>query len=149
MPQIDIAPLTSPGRCDIRDSSFFSAGHAVFTVSNPGGEHYTYRIVQRDESSPFFVSLLTGPDNMSDYQYLGIYNPRTHQMYRTSKSSLGDSHTPVKVLRWALDMVASSRLLPPGYSIHHEGKCCRCGRRLTTPQSIEAGIGPECSRRPR
>jgi hypothetical protein len=27
----------------------------------------------------------------------------------------------------------------------HEGKCCRCGRKLTVPASIASGIGPECA----
>ena len=26
----------------------------------------------------------------------------------------------------------------------HEGRCGRCGRKLTVPESIEAGYGPEC-----
>ena len=31
-----------------------------------------------------------------------------------------------------------------GYKVHHEGKCGRCGRKLTTPESCLRGIGPEC-----
>ena len=29
--------------------------------------------------------------------------------------------------------------------IWHEGRCGRCGRKLTVPSSIESGIGPECA----
>jgi hypothetical protein len=47
------------------------------------------------------------------------------------------------VIRWAVKAVAKGSL-PEGYKIQHEGKCCRCGRTLTTPESIERGIGPEC-----
>jgi predicted metal-dependent hydrolase len=36
--------------------------------------------------------------------------------------------------------------LCPGFNVHHEGKCGRCGRLLTVPSSIESGIGPECSK---
>ena len=26
--------------------------------------------------------------------------------------------------------------------VWHEGKCCRCGRTLTVPESVKLGIGP-------
>ncbi|MGQ4872128.1 MAG: DUF6011 domain-containing protein, partial [Candidatus Thorarchaeota archaeon] len=32
--------------------------------------------------------------------------------------------------------------LPEKVRIWHEGKCGRCGRRLTVPESIESGYGP-------
>jgi hypothetical protein len=28
--------------------------------------------------------------------------------------------------------------------VWHEGRCGRCGRALTVPESVERGIGPEC-----
>ena len=31
-----------------------------------------------------------------------------------------------------------------GFEIWHEGKCGRCGRKLTVPESIACGFGPEC-----
>lgn len=39
-------------------------------------------------------------------------------------------------------MPSSSSLLC--VEIWHEGKCGRCGRQLTVPESIESGFGPEC-----
>jgi len=128
------------------DLHFLEAGHAIFTVGNDKGDHYTYRIVKPSKDKPFFVSLLTGPDNCADYTYLGVFNPLTREVYRTAKSKYLESSTPVKVIRWAIKKVANNTTLPPGYSIYHEGRCCRCGRRLTTPESVEAGIGPECAR---
>jgi hypothetical protein len=29
--------------------------------------------------------------------------------------------------------------------VWHEGRCGRCGRKLTVPESIESGFGPECA----
>jgi hypothetical protein len=130
----------------ITDPRFFEAGHAIFTVSNACGEHYTYRIEKPAPEKPFFVSLLTGPDNSADYTYMGIYNPKDYKLYITRASKMHVDSTPVRVFMWAVQVVAEHRVLPPGYAIHHEGRCCRCGRRLTTPESIEQGIGPECSR---
>jgi hypothetical protein len=30
--------------------------------------------------------------------------------------------------------------------IWHEGTCCRCGKRLTVPASIELGMGADCAK---
>ena len=37
--------------------------------------------------------------------------------------------------------------LPEGYEARHEGRCARCGRALTVPESIDSGFGPECARK--
>jgi hypothetical protein len=125
----------------IKSTEFFSGGNALFTVSNPQGTRYTFRIRKPKPDMPFFVSLLTGPDNESSYTYLGIYVPQIQAIRLTSKSRYTEDSLPVKVLRWAVKLPK----LPEGYAIQHEGRCCRCGRTLTVPESIDAGIGPECA----
>jgi len=51
---------------------FAMGGNARFTlVSKKTGERKTYRVRQPDATKPYFVQLLTGPDNTSDYTYLG------------------------------------------------------------------------------
>ena len=127
----------------INSVKFFSAGNAKFTVTNPQGKHYTFRIGHREETQPLFVSLMSGPDNESSFTYMGIYDPNLNEVKLTKKSRYTDDTLPVKVIRWAVKAVAKGSL-PEGYKIQHEGKCCRCGRTLTTPESIERGIGPEC-----
>lgn len=128
-------PITSP--------KFFEGGKAIFTVANPQGQHYTFKI-KHDKGTPFFVSLLTGPDNYLNYTYLGMYIPQNKTVTLTAKSKFKEDSTPVKVIRWAIKMISDNKPLPQGYSIQHEGRCCRCGRLLTTPESIKHGIGPEC-----
>ena len=131
-------------RNEITDKRFFEAGRAVFTVDNGKGTHYTYKISHRDENQPLFVSLLTGPDNTSSYTYMGIYDPNTHQVRLTQKSKYTEETQPVKVVRWAIKQVVENKPLPEGYQIHHEGRCCKCGRTLTTRESCDRGVGPEC-----
>jgi Family of unknown function (DUF6011) len=128
---------------EIKNIKFFEGGKAIFTVSNPKGEYYTFKILH-PKKKPFFVSLLNGPDNTSNYVYLGIYNPQNFQIYLTEKSKFNTESTPVKVVRWAIKQISLNKQMPYGYKIQHENKCCRCGRKLTTPESIENGIGPEC-----
>jgi hypothetical protein len=133
---------------EIKDINFFKGGKALFTVHNANGEHYTYKINKgKAEDAPFFVSLLTGPSNESDYQYIGLYNFLNPSLRITYKSKMHPDSKPVKVFNWAVKMILDRQTLPSGYGIVHEGKCCRCGRTLTTPESVEAGIGPECGKR--
>lgn len=120
----------------------------MFTVSNPVGDRYTFRVVHKPGSEKFgpvwFVCLLTGPDNAADYTYLGLLDAETGEVRLTAKSRYREDSRPVAVVRWALGHVWAGRALPDGYGLHHEGKCGRCGRALTVPSSIESGLGPEC-----
>jgi len=133
---------------------FFTGGHAVFTISNPRGEHYTYRIQKVNNTGfnriygpSYFVHLLTGPDNTSSFTYLGAYRPDAGKLRLTKGSRLPADSKPVRVFDWGVSRVVWGGMLPVGYIIQHEGRCCRCGRRLTVPESIESGIGPECAKR--
>jgi hypothetical protein len=132
-------------RNKISDPIFFEAGRALFTVTNKDNIHYTFKINKHKTAAVWFASMLTGSDNESSYSYIGMYNPSDKSIRLTAKSKVNDDSTAVKVIRWAIKMVNEKKELPEGYSIQHEGKCCRCGRTLTTPESIERGIGPECS----
>lgn len=133
---------------------FILGGKAIFTVSNPTGERYTFKVNRKDaepgspygDQPTFFVKLLTGPDNGSDYTYLGLLT-EGGAVKLTRASRFTDETKPVKVIRWAAGLVFAGRDLPAGYAIHHEGRCGRCGRRLTVPESVESGFGPECAGR--
>jgi hypothetical protein len=132
------------------DRNFFMGGNATFTVDNGKGTHYTFKIRQPKKDNPrftgrapHFVSLLTGPDNVNSYSYLGMITA-LEGFKLTKASKMNDASVPVKVLRWVLNLVATNGSMPTGYKVHHEGKCGCCGRALTVPESIERGIGPEC-----
>ena len=131
----------------ITDSKFFRGGNATFTVYNAEKKHYTYKIRQPSEGKPYFVSLLSGPNNESDYVYMGIYRPVVGDIILTQKSRYSVDSLPYKVVNWAIKQIHNNKPIPDGYGIHHEGKCCRCGRTLTTPSSVELGIGPECAKK--
>jgi len=128
------------------------AGKAIFTVSNDKGEHYTYQVkMKQDGQRPavWFVSLLTGQDNESDYSYLGCLRPTTGHVDLTRASSMNDSSVPVRVIRWAMKVLWSGGVMPVGYGLNGCGRCGRCGRKLTRPEGIDPagyrfGYGPEC-----
>ena len=130
---------------------FILAGKATFTVHNNKGDHYTYRVTKAEEKGTWgvtwFVSVLTGPNNTRDYTYVGLLNSNTGTIRHTKASQFDANSLVAKVFNWAVGRVVwADRLnaLPNGYGIKHEGRCGRCGRMLTTPESIDIGIGPEC-----
>lgn len=128
---------------------FVWAGRAIFTVSSKTGEHYTYRVNKQVEESRtdrdrilYFVGLLIGPDNTSDYTYLGVLEDTGLRLTRASK--LDSDSKPVRVFDWALRVIKGEQILPQGYMIEHAGRCGSCGRMLTDPESLRTGIGPVC-----
>jgi hypothetical protein len=130
---------------------FVFAGHACFTlVSKASGQRYTFKLAEPKESDrdppPLFVSLLNGPDNTVDYAYVGaIFDRDTPWDIRHTRASrVGPEAPSVKALRWWLHKVATGDPRAEQVECWHEGCCGRCGRKLTVPESIASGFGPEC-----
>lgn len=132
---------------------YIQGGNATITiVSRVSGERYTLKFSRPDplpnRKRPIWVSMLSGPDNESDYVFLGtLWDNDGAYAYSPGKSRLPPDAKPVMLLKWL------ARLLSFGYDseqinkqaeVFHEGKCGRCGRKLTVPESIYTGFGPEC-----
>ena len=131
---------------------FFLGGRAIFTLNNSStGEHRTYRIKANVPNflypnKSFFVGLLSGPDNNNSYQYIGIVDPNNGNVRLTSKSRMGEDSAAVKGIRYLMGRVFGSGQIHDQMEVRHAGKCGRCGRLLTHPDSLTTGIGPECRR---
>jgi hypothetical protein len=131
--------------------TYITAGKACFTLkSEKTGNHYTYAVnaapANRGATYAYFVSALTGPNNETDFSYIGTIfrNGETFEFRTTQKSKLPNSALSVVSFRWFADRVFAGNM-PQQVSMHHDGSCGRCGRKLTTPDSIERGIGPDCA----
>jgi hypothetical protein len=136
---------------DLSDARrFMLAGNAIFTIDNGKGEHFTFRMSQPEGAlnrlDSYFLSVLTGPDNNRDYTYMGIFDAHWCNLIATKGSKITTEAKSWKVAAWLMKVIWSGRNLPDGYVIRHEGRCGRCGRRLTVVQSIDRGIGPECEK---
>lgn len=123
--------------------SFALAGNATLTLrSTKTGARYTYRVRQaEDKPGLFFVSFLRGSDNEGDYSYMGLIRGGKFQL--TAKSQLKTDSLPVLAFEWVFRRL-SAGAATAGVEIWHAGKCGRCGRTLTVPESIQQGFGPEC-----
>lgn len=155
-----INSITRAGSLDV--GAFLFAGNAIFTVTRNDGRRFTYRVsnsqrtqAQRNRSAGrsavYFVSVLTGSDNTNDYSYMGIVpadgvTASAPRFIRTNGSRIGNDAESMATFRALIDALYNGEL-PAGWSFHHEGRCARCGRRLTVPESIETGFGPECAGR--
>jgi hypothetical protein len=142
------ATFTMEKGSSMLSKQFFFGGNATFTVENGKGAHYTFKVRQpkakkKGDIPPFFVSLMTGTDNESHFSYMGILLP-DGKVRATTKSKVTPDSVPFKVAEWAMGRCFNAQALPAGYKVRHNEKCARCGRKLTTPESLDRGIGPEC-----
>lgn len=151
-PSDGLTPTTPQGaKLESGQLVFMFAGNAYFTlVSQKTGTRYTYRISraydevdgEKQYKNLWFVSLLTGPDNWANYSYIGLCGDG--KSFRlTGKSKLPLESPPVAGFQYTLRHLLESGSTP-GVEIWHAGKCGRCGRMLTVPESIACGFGPEC-----
>ncbi len=130
---------------------FMLAGNAIVTFrSQKTGVHFTYKIEaapKKDLMPPaYFVHVLSGPDNENDYTYVGMIISRlTGAAFNLTKGSKFNLNSPcVIAMKWVMDYLPFGDV-PPMTEIFHEGRCGRCGRTLTTPESCSIGIGPICA----
>ena len=124
---------------------FILAGRARLTiVSARTGARFTYRVVQPTETSPHFVKVLTGSDNETAYTFLGtIFEGKTYR-HSSRKSPISPEAPSALAWGWLWEMLMNGKL-PASCEVWHEGRCGKCGRALTVPESIESGIGPVCA----
>jgi len=123
--------------------AFILGGNAVFTlVSLVTGNRKTFR-VRKSDSDVHFVEILTGPDNTSDYTYIGYFR-NDLQMQPGRKGA--PAHPAYAALDWMLMNLRIGRM-PVTAEFWHEGRCARCARPLTNPESIITGFGPECAKK--
>ena len=123
--------------------AYMMGGHATFTLTSAKtGIHFTYKIHAAQDGNISFASVLNGPDNWENYRYIGLVDAT--YVLRAGKKGLPDAPS-FKALAWTLFRLQRGNI-PEDLTIQHEGRCCACARRLTHPDSIARGIGPECAK---
>jgi len=129
--------------------AFSRAGRATFTmVSKNSGRRFTFKVSRPkgakwdDASAGLVVKVLRGPDNTADYAEIGTVDE--DGVFHES----GDARvSPLKVRAfrwfWRASGALSDKL--DQAEIWHTGRCGRCGKKLTVPESISTGLGPICA----
>ena len=126
---------------------FALAGNATFTIASlKTGTRFTYKMRQSEDGMVWFVKVLTGADNESDYTFLGTIGRFTRSFCKSPKSPIAEIAPSVLAFVWFWSKITAGHL-PVTLEFFHEGRCGRCGRKLTVPESIMTGLGPECASR--
>lgn len=131
---------------------FILAGRATFTVvSLKTNTRFTFRVraCRKPDEMPngaptHFVDLLTGPDNENSFQYLGYIREGVFQ--HGKKSRISPEAPSARAFQWLWSHLSHGMDFTKHAELWHEGRCGRCGRKLTVPESIDRGIGPECAK---
>ena len=122
--------------------NYILAGKATFTLENgENGDYVTFKVVEFKENL-HFVQYMNGNNNEEHYAYLGtIFNKST---FKVTKKSPNTDTKCVKGFNWLWKKISTNSELDHPMSFFHSGHCGKCGRTLTTPDSIRFGIGPVC-----
>jgi len=128
---------------------FIFAGKAIFTIeSQDSGVWYTYQMNQaKKNENLFFVSVLRGADNLSSYSYMGlvIKEGENFKFTLTKNSKYKIDAVCVKAFSFFFTNITRN-FIHPKMNFYHMGICGKCGRVLTTPDSVDRGIGPVCAK---
>lgn len=137
---------------------FLFAGKAIVSLrSLKTDKRYTFKVVaKKGATGVHFVHLLRGPSNEGDFRFLGTVVNRQHYMHSDRSEAHPESPSALGFAWMLRHLVGRARnaagrscggpKVPEALELWHEGRCGRCGRRLTRVESIKSGMGVECAR---
>jgi hypothetical protein len=131
---------------------FIYAGNARFTLTSTKTDtSFTFKMnAPKNDDGIRFVKVLNGPDNSWDGDWMFLGHVKMWGGFPTTDLIAGKKGHPdapsFKALSWTLSQLNQDNI-PEALEIRHEGKCCKCGRTLTVPESIDTGVGPECRKK--
>lgn len=113
------------------------AGNALLTFqSRATGNHLTFHIVEAVEKGLYKV--------YHKGKVIGLIHSKLYQFEIYPKAI---TFTPAQDgFAWIWKYCVFPEQLDKYLIIYNEGKCVRCGRTLTTPESVSMSIGPECAK---
>lgn len=119
----------------------------VVTLQNPTNlKHHTYLFKKPAELNAFpeDVRFVYAVHNGNKLFYVGMIE---QDKFRITRASRFGNHTEiVRGAYFIMRMMRDPKTLEQ-MDLYHQGVCCMCGRKLTSPKSIEFGIGPKCRKR--
>ena len=144
----------SGGKIRLADGlRYMLAGKSEFTmISLRTGGRLKYKLTKKqtknnkDDTSEFiyYVNTFDG----GEYKYAGVlFYDRVEDVFRFGKGAKGkipSTHINIQSLLFVINKLNEGNDAI-NIELYHVGKCGRCGRKLTTPESLLLGLGPECS----
>lgn len=113
---------------------------AEFTATSKVTEkHYTFKINRYKHKNVWYTGVAVSYEYLK-YSYLGNYQDGVVKY----KGKEVDSPS-ARAIAWLLRRVeADDQIRLNDVETQHFGKCIKCGKPLTDPASIQAGLGPTC-----
>lgn len=131
---------------------FMLAGKSEFILhSSKTGEYFEYYLTKKasmNNENEFIYFLNTKLSGKKVYAGVLWYDNKVGE-FKFSKGQKGEvdnNHLNIRSLLFVLNKLNSGGV-PQYCTVYHTGTCGRCGRKLTTPESILTGLGPECSKK--
>jgi hypothetical protein len=87
------------------------------------------------------VSRLVGPDNTCSYKGIGFVVGDNIMVWNKQNTP---KNAQIASILQSLCVEGTNSRFAEKVEIQPSTFCMRCNRKLTTPESIEMGIGPEC-----
>ena len=118
----------------------------ITVLNKATGNHRTFGVRTQPKDANFapnrrVVALLTGKDNERDYTSFGfVEHDGSIRLFRSK--DFGEWRAYANILTHPDDFIRR------GCEFMFEGRCRVCNRLLTTPESIQSGIGPVCDGKP-
>lgn len=129
--------------------NFIFAGRSIFTLENTTTNTYiTFKIRQIKKKGKlvpnnFGISCKGVGSLMAGFIFLGFLHLERKSFKRWGEHKDNPSFIGYKTLFWLFRNLENLENFP-NLELYHEGICCKCGRTLTVPESIDTGIGPKC-----
>jgi len=122
--------------------SYILGGKSFVTFQNPLTENrFTYKVAKHKVDDIYFVHVLTNPEV---YMFLGTI--RNYGFRYSNKSKINRDAKSVIVFDYVFHHLIMETLNST-IEIFHDGRCSKCGRQLTDPESVEYGLGPYCRKK--
>jgi len=119
------------------------AGKAIVTLESRVTEkRFTFKVERKAQEDFYFISVLTSPD---EYSYIGCLAGEKLTYRPDRQFRIGAEAPSRKAWEWLMRCIDQDRDVSEVLTIWHEGRCGRCSRPLTTPESIRRGLGPVCN----
>ena len=146
-----VGELSRGGRIEQHKAlQFMLAGKCEFVLhSSKTNEDFKYEMTKKksdskEDSFIYFTSLIKGNEKI----YAGViwFNNDTQEFrFSTGKNGkVEPSNISIKSLIFVLNKLVKEETVQH-LVVYHVGKCGKCGKKLTTPESILTGLGPTCS----
>lgn len=122
---------------------YILGGKAEFTLLQEGSSEMKYKVMANVNRSCYF--LYTENINDRNIKYQGYFLKKDMSFHKGKNVS--EAGLNVKAINAFLWLLSHHKKMPSIVHVYHNGKCSRCGKKLTDAESLRTGLGPTCRRK--